>query len=357
MTLPQGNMSEYRQDPLTGRWVIIGSQRALRPNEFVEAAVREAKKPCPFCAGNEVDTPPAIASYYTQPSDLRKTAAGVVPWQVRVVPNRFPAVTVDTEIAGRTSDPPGFHLLPGFGQHEVVIESPRHVVSWSELTLDEAWCAMRAYRDRLAALKQDGRFAYAQVFKNVGSAAGASIEHTHSQIIAMPWVPEDVVRQLNIAKRHHDRTEQCIGCTVLESEVQARERIVAQTEHFVALCPWASSFAYQVMILPKRHSSSFLSLEDRGIGELANFTRDLVGSIERALGPTAYNWYFHTEPFDTPSPDHYHWHIEIIPRLTKVAGFELATGVFINSVTPEKAADILRTSLRQALNPSPGVSV
>lgn len=350
-------MSEYRQDPLTGRWVIIGSQRALRPNEFVEAAVRKTKDVCPFCAGNETNTPPAIASYYTQPADPRGQLKGVGLWQARVVPNRFPAVCVDTEIAGRTSDPPGFHLLPGFGQHEVVIESPRHVTSWSELTLDEAWCALRAYRDRLAALKQDGRFAYAQVFKNVGSAAGASIEHAHSQIIAMPWVPEDIVRQLNIAKRHFERAEQCIACSVLESELQARERVVAQTENFIALCPWASSFAYQVQIFPKRHASSFLNTEDGVIGELASFKRDLIGSIERALGPTAYNWYFHSEPFDTPSPDHYHWHIEIIPRLTKVAGFELATGVFINSVTPEKAADVLRSSLRQALNPSPGVSV
>lgn len=350
-------MSEYRQDPLTGQWVIIGSERALRPNEFIEATVRETKHACPFCAGNEIDTPPAIASYYTQPADNRQCAAGVVPWQVRVVPNRFPAVTVSADVAGRTSDPPGFHLLPGFGQHEVVIESPRHVVSWSELSLDEAWCAMRAYRDRLVALKQDGRFACAQVFKNVGSAAGASIEHTHSQIVAMPWVPEDLMRQLNIAKRHYDRNGQCIGCNVLESELQARERVVAQSERFVAICPWASAFAYQLMIIPKRHNSSFLHLEDRDLGELARFMGDLVGSIERALGPTAYNWYFRTEPFDTPSPDHYHWHIEIIPRLTKVAGFELGTGVFINSLAPEKAADALRSSLRQALSHSPGVSV
>src|SRR5262245_51865364 len=167
-------MSEFRQDPLSRRWVIIGGERGGRPNEFVEATTRASGLTCPFCAGHEGETPPAIATY---------GANGKAKWLVRVVPNKFPAVTVDQP--------------SGFGRHEVIIESPRHVASLSELSDEEAEAAFVAYRDRLAELKREGQFQYVQIFKNVGPAAGASLEHVHSQLVALSSVPEVVQQELD----------------------------------------------------------------------------------------------------------------------------------------------------------------
>lgn len=329
-------MSEYRQDPLSRRWVIIGSDRAARPSEFIEEPVRRQPIPCPFCAGNERETPEAVATY---------SAPGKNDWLVRVVPNKYPAVTVEQSLCPTcqplgTAPPVG--AVPGFGRHEVIIESPRHVASLSELTPTEGELVFRAYRDRIAALKATGRYRVVQIFKNVGPAAGASLEHVHSQLIALPGVPEVLAQELASCREHFAANRRPLVGDMLERELAAGARIVAKTANFVAFCPYASRFPYEVCLAPLQEQGSFEDAQASELGELSRLACDLVGRIERAGGQSAYNCVLHTQPFDTPPHDHYHWHIEILPRLTKVAGFEWGTGCFINPLPPESAAAQLR---------------
>ena len=336
-------MSEYRQDPLSRRWVIIGcDERASRPNEFVEATSRDGSVLCPFCPGHESDTPPPVASY---------SANGKGSWLVRVVPNKYPALVADVAPCS-TCQPLSPNAtsgtVPGFGRHEVIIESPRHIASLSELNDEEAELVFTAYRDRIRALKADGRYRYVQVFKNAGAAAGASLEHIHSQLLALPAVPEVVEQELVSSAEYFHRHQRSLLLDLVGEEQKASARIVAKTQNYVAFCPFASRFPYEVWILPRQHQPRIESLQAGELGELSRLTRDVIGCIERAVGQVAYNYFLHTLPFDSPAHDHYHWHIEIIPRLTKVAGFEWSTGCFINPYPPESAAAHLRASLAAA---------
>jgi UDPglucose--hexose-1-phosphate uridylyltransferase len=328
-------MSEFRQDPLSRHWVIVGCQRAERPNEFVEAATRATGLTCPFCAGHEEQTPPAIATY---------AANGKGHWLVRVVPNKFPAVTPDAAAPdGSPASTTTAMPAPAFGRHEVIVESPRHVGSLSDLTDEEAHATFAAYRDRLRQLKAEGRFRYVQIFKNAGPAAGASLEHVHSQLLALPNVPEVIQRELASCNDFFQANRRPLMLDLLDHEIAAAQRIVAQTDNFIALCPYASRFPYEVWIAPRCPQPGFEDAQDSELGELSRLARDIVGRIERAGGQRAYNYFLHTQPFDTPAYDHYHWHIEIIPRLIKVAGFEWGTGWFINPFPPEAAAEHLRS--------------
>jgi UDPglucose--hexose-1-phosphate uridylyltransferase len=330
-------MPEYRQDPLSRRWVIIGGDRAGRPNEFVEATVRQSTQPCPFCAGNEADTPEAVATY---------PANGKGGWSVRVVPNKYPAVTPDLAACPTChplSPDASPTAVPGFGRHEVIIESPRHVASLSELTPAEAEAVFTVYRERLAQLKAEGRFRYVQIFKNVGSAAGASLEHVHSQLVALPGVPEVVQQELAASAEHFQQHKKPLLPSLIADELAAGSRIVALTPSLVAFCPYASRVPFEVCVAPRQHSPRFEDAQPGELGELSRLMRDLIGRIERAAGQSAYNYLLHTQPFDMPAQGHYHWHIEILPRLTKLAGFEWGTGCFINPFLPEACAEHLRT--------------
>src|SRR5689334_21697154 len=237
-------MSEYRHDPLSRRWVIVGGERAGRPNEFVEAASRASGLTCPFCAGHEADTPPTIAMY---------GANGKGKWLTRVVPIKFPAVTAN----GTPETPAKMFVatedtaaLPGYGRHEVIIESPRHVASLSELTDAEAEAAFRAYRDRLRQIKAERQYRYVQSFKNVGPAAGASLEHVHSQLVALPDVPGVVQQELESSGEYFQSHKRSLLLDMLEKELAAGERVVMETKHFVAFCPYASRFGFEVWIVP-----------------------------------------------------------------------------------------------------------
>jgi UDPglucose--hexose-1-phosphate uridylyltransferase len=234
--------------------------------------------------------------------------------------------------------PPRF----GFGQHEVIVESPRHIASLTDLTADEARLLMMAYRDRIAALRRSGQFKYVQVFKNVGAAAGASIEHAHSQLIALADVPHVIEREVANSRDFFRRTGKSLLSAMAADELAAGARVVAETPRYIAFCPYASRFPFEVWVLPRKEEGSFESTEDGELGELSHFLQDVVGRIESAVGCVAYNCYLHSQPFDTAANDHYHWHIEIFPRFTKAAGFEWATGVFINPYLPETAAETLR---------------
>ncbi len=315
-------MPEFRQDPLSGRWVIIAEDRAGRPHDYVAPPVSRKEDTCPFCAGNEHETPTAVASYAL----VNSTAA----WDVRVVPNKFPAVASDphppaTSWNGRTA----------VGRHEVIIESHRHLSSFTALPADAGELVFRVYQERLHAIDRD-RFPYGLVFKNTLPAAGASLEHLHSQLIALPFVPPDVARVQGRMREHFESSRNCLLC---DAQRTAAERVVAETEHLIAFCPYASRFAYETWILPKEHQPRFEDFS--GTAECSWLVGDVVRRLETFLNRPAYNYLIDTAPFDSSPGDYYHWHIELFPRLTKCAGFEWASGCYINPVRPESAASRL----------------
>ncbi|MFT5527120.1 MAG: UDPglucose--hexose-1-phosphate uridylyltransferase, partial [Pirellulaceae bacterium] len=267
-----------------------------------------------------------------------------VNWQLRVVPNLYPAVETSPAGSSDTSERIDHNLFrsqAGEGSHEVVIESPRHVVSISELSEDEFHRTFLAYRDRLQVHVNNGS-KYAQVFKNVGPQAGASIQHTHSQIVAMPVVPDRIRRITERCVQHVQDHRQCLMCSLIRAELEDGRRVIAQSQNFVVYCPFASRLPYQVLISPKCHSAHFQSASSALLGEAAGLLRNVVIRLEELLNFPSYNYMIHTAPFDCYDDRYYHWHIEVFPRLNRLAGFEFGTDYYINPVAPEQAATQLQ---------------
>jgi UDPglucose--hexose-1-phosphate uridylyltransferase len=340
---------ELRSDPTTGRKVLIAEARALRPNDFVgdtKPHLPHSSSECPFCRGNEHQTPHELA--------VTNDATGE--WQVRVVPNKYPAVAMAS--GGR--QPPAvidFHashthagdLRPPLaespdGIHEVIIESPRHVCDWSELSVDELTLVIAMFRDRLRAAFNQPNIRYGLIFKNVGQTAGASLEHVHSQLIALPFVPEVLESELRVAAGYRAKNARCLMCELLASDIKHGERLVIENEHFAAITAYAGRQPFESLIVPKLHAASFLEITDEVSRSLAVIVRDMVARLGMVLTPLAYNLVLHTAPLADERSAAFHWHWELIPRSTSLAGFEWATGMHINSVSPERAALRLRTS-------------
>lgn len=328
-------MPELRKDPVVGRWVIVASERAQRPNDYRAASVLPRGGPCAFCEGHESATPHEILA--VRPKGGPPNSKG---WLARVVPNKFPALRIEGTLDKRGHGL--YDLMNGVGAHEVVIEAPQHLLSITELPVAGIRNALWLFRERLADLKRDQRFAYAMIFKNQGEAAGASMEHAHSQIIVTPIVPLLVEEEMRGAKRYHEFRDRCIFCDIVEQEIRLQERLVIEDRNFVAIEPFASRFAFETWILPRPHMGRFEDTPDELLGELAQILRATLRRLESALAGPAYNMVFHTTPFSTPHAPWYHWHIEIIPRVTRVAGFEWGSGFYINTVPPEDAAKFLR---------------
>jgi len=261
-------------------------------------------------------------------------------WRVRVVPNLFPALQIEGDLDKRGEGI--YDRMNGIGAHEVIIETPKHVLSLSALSNENVEEVLWTYRDRLVDLKKDKRFIYGMLFKNVGRAAGASLEHTHSQLIVTPIVPKNVADEMKGAQDFYGYRGRCIFCDMVEQELQTAKRVVLEGENFIAFEPFASRFPFETWLLPKRHASHFENLQKLGIAELAADLKTILAKLEQALDYPPYNYVIHTAPFNVGDLEYYHWHIEIIPRLTRVAGFEWGTGFYINPVPPESAAEYLR---------------
>ena len=329
-------MPQLRKDPVTGRWVIIAEGRAERPNDF-ETSQRQD---CPFCEGNEDATPSEVIA--RREPGTEPNGAG---WSVRVVPNKFPALEIEEGGDGHPDArcrAPLYRTMPGIGVHEVIIESPEHLVGTAELSVTQLRDVFCIYRSRLQELKKDPRLAYAMIFKNLGAAAGASLEHLHSQLIALPIVPTSVLDELAGSLSFYDQHGCCVYCDMIERELAAEERVVLETPCFVAFTPFASRFPLETWVVPKVHGSHYEEIDDDQLDELARVMRHVIGKLESMFDQPAYNYIIHTAPFDTNKPGHYHWHIEVMPSLTKIAGFEWGTGFHINPVPPEQAASMLR---------------
>jgi len=329
-------LPELRKDPVTGRWVIISTDRGKRPTDFVRESVQiKGTGFCPFCYGNEAKTPPEVLAFGRNGSG--KDTPG---WSVRVIPNKFPALGIEGDIDRQGEGL--FDKMNGIGAHEVIVETPDHKMTLATLPDKAIEEVLWAYRDRMLDLKNDKRFRYILLFKNHGEAAGASLEHTHSQLIALPIVPKRVREEVDNARHYYDEKERCIFCDMIRQEVETGTRMIIQNASFVAIAPYAPRFPFETWILPKQHSSSFENQSSAIYGNLAKLLRDILARVDSVLAKPAYNFVIHTSPIGEEINDHYHWHIEMMPKLTKVAGFEWGTGFYINPTPPEEAARFLR---------------
>ncbi len=332
-------MPELRKDPITGRWVIIATDRAKRPSDFVREKVEvRGSAFCPFCYGNESKTPPEIFAYRRDSSP-----ANTPGWTVRVVPNKFPALGIEGELDRQGEGL--YDKMHGIGAHEVIIETPDHFQTLASMPADRVEQVLLVCRDRIIDLKKDRRFKYLLIFKNHGEAAGASLEHPHSQLIALPVVPKRVQEEVEGAKIHYDLKERCIFCDIIRQEIETGTRVISENQAFIVVAPFAPRFPFEMWIIPKVHESAFEHCRNVELERLAVILKDMLMRLDKVLESPPYNYIVHTSPFSEGAEDYYHWHLEIMPKLTKVAGFEWGTGFYINPTPPEESAKFLREAV------------
>jgi UDPglucose--hexose-1-phosphate uridylyltransferase len=332
-------MPELRKDPIIDRWVIISSERGQRPVFLSDPA--DAPKPgaiCPLCPGNEGMTPPEV---YT----IRPHGAPSEPdnpnWLLRVVPNKFPALRIEGDLNKQ-----GIGLydkMNGVGAHEVIIETPVHTQTLTTMDVPSVQNVFIAYRERTFDLLRDKRFKFIMIFKNQGSAAGASLPHSHSQLIALPIIPKRLTEELTGSLNYYKYRDRCVFCDIISQELEEEKRIVYENEHFLAISPFAARFPFEIWVLPKRHEESFLYTKSNDdYYSIAEVVSVVLKRLEKTLNSPPYNYMIHTSPIELLNVPYFHWHLEIIPRLTKTAGFEWGTGFYINPTSPEQATAFLK---------------
>lgn len=330
-------MSEIREDIVTGNRVIIAIERGKRPHDFSRKREEKTGKKCPFCYGNEGETPPEVAAWRSE-DNIEPDTPG---WDIRVVPNKFAAVKPEEKL---TENSQGiYNFFSGKGFAEVVIESPEHNSTLGEHSREHVIKLIKIIQERYLEHAKDKDIKYVQVFKNYGSVAGASLEHPHWQIISTPLIPYIQSQELKGAKKHFQENGECVYCQMIKEEKGQDKRIVDENEYFIAFCPYASRYPFETWILPKDHDSMFSKIDGIVLEKLTEIIQNIVRNLERNIDYPPYNLILHTRPVTGKDYDHYHWHIEILPRLTITAGFELGTGYFINPTPPELAAEELST--------------
>lgn len=332
-------MPELRKDPVLGRWIIISKERSKRPTDFMVEKTKVNGGFCPLCPGNENTTPPEVLVFYKDTDSLKDFPD----WQVRVVPNKYPALIIEGDL-----DKEGeglYDKMNGIGAHEVIIETPNHEDDFSNLEPHKMSLVFRAFRNRINDLRKDKRFQYVMIFKNHGRAAGASLEHSHSQLIALPILPRMIVSELEGALSYYEYKERCIFCDIVKQEIKQKVRVVCQNEHFLTITPFAPRTPFEMWVLPKTHSSSFRNQDDSRLLSLAELFSETLQRLDKCIPDVPFNFVLHTQPLHSENIEHFHWHFEIVPKLTSIAGFERGSGFYINPMPPEEAASYLRESL------------
>lgn len=324
-------MSELRLNPLTNRWVAIAVERAARPVDFAPRLPPPESPHCPFCPGHEEDTPPALESYGRHGD-----------WLVRVVPNLYPAFEGKGDfVVDRLG--PTFTQAPGTGIHEVLILSPDHATSWASLPDKQVGLVMAAIRDRLEEHATHSSIRYTQTIVNHGREAGASLVHPHGQLLGLPFVPEELRAEIDGFARvaaADGGTGGCLLCTTVDEEERAGHRVVHLDDDVAVICPFWSATPFEMLVVPRTHEGRLDRAHPGDLVAVGRAVRDALAALDDLVHDAAYNLVFHTAPHH--SPDRFHWHVHVLPRLTSVAGFEAGTGVLINIVAPEDAAAQLR---------------
>ncbi|MDP1853692.1 MAG: galactose-1-phosphate uridylyltransferase [Candidatus Omnitrophota bacterium] len=329
-------MAELRRDPLGGRWVIVYTDQPTLPQDFEKESHVFKQMACPFCPGNESITPAEIEVIRAPGS--KPNSPG---WQVRVVQNKFPALQIEGDLDRRGIGI--YDVSRGIGAHEVIIQSPDHKKEIADSSDEEVMNILSMYCRRSTDLANDKRFKYVLIFKNYGPSAGASLEHPHTQLIALPMIPKNVLEEIEGARDYFNYKDRCIFCDIVRQEIHEKERVIAENKYYLAICPYVSRFPFEVWIMPKKHNGYFCHISKEELPELAKILKEALQRLKVVLSDPAYNYIIHTSPVNTPEPEEgYHWHFEIMPKLTRVAGFEWGTGFYIVSTPPELAAKYLR---------------
>jgi UDPglucose--hexose-1-phosphate uridylyltransferase len=339
--------SELRRDPITGRSVLIDLAPQIHPDDFLREPIRvagagesavEHAVTCPFCEGREAEAGPELLAW------REGTPANGPGWSVRVVANKRPMLRIE---GGQDRRVDGlFETRDGLGAHEVLIETPSHEQALQHLPADRLWRVLWAWRTRLQDLKRDARFASAVVFKNHGRAAGARMDHSHSQIAAYPIVPAALDDEVRGAAAHFALTGHCIFCDLTAQELRDDRRTVSDTLPIIAITPFASRVPFETWLLPREHEARFEEVSDATLEAMAVVLKDVMARLDWALERPAYNLVLHTAPFSGEADLAFHWHLEIIPRVTRWSGLEWGTAIPRNPVSPEEAARVLRGEIR-----------
>lgn len=327
-------MPEFRQNMLTNEWVIIATERAKRPEDFQKKEVDKPQLPefsaqCPFCPGNESETPPAT---YTIERNGK--------WLVRVVPNKFAALQKDISFQPKRVG--RFLKATGYGIAEVIIETPLHNSTLATMDIESVQNAVNAYKLRYLSVAKEKQICFINLFRNHGVRAGTSLEHPHSQLIATPVIPPHVRNPIEQAVRYYDTHGQCIYCDMLAEEIRRQERVIAETDYFIAYAPYASRTPFEVRIMPKKHQASFAYIDGKELSDFASFLKNILARIYKGLGNPDYNSIIRSAPVGDEESKYYHWYMLIIPKLTTPAGFEIGTGIYINVTYPEQCAEFLK---------------
>ncbi|HVC13384.1 MAG TPA: galactose-1-phosphate uridylyltransferase [Acidimicrobiales bacterium] len=328
---PEGERSQASQlrlDPLTGRWVVVSTRRADRPEAFVVRSPEvqaDTSRPCPFCPGHEEESPPALETY--GPSGR---------WLVRVVPNLYPAFSGDEPFVV-TNRGPVFTQATAGGIHEVLILSPEHDVSWSMLSREQTGLVMAALRDRLEEHSQQPSLRYSQAIVNSGREAGASLEHPHGQLLGMSFVPRELAEE---QARFARFAESCLLCTTIDAEEAEGYRVIYADDRAVVVCPFWSATPYEMLVVPRHHTPHLYRSGTDDLVSVGLALKTCLAQLGDLIGDVAYNLVFHSAPYRVNDP--FHWHVHVWPKATTRAGFEMGTGVAINIVNPEQAAEQLR---------------
>ncbi|HER24241.1 MAG TPA: galactose-1-phosphate uridylyltransferase [Candidatus Atribacteria bacterium] len=335
-------MTELRKDPIIDNWVIISTERGRRPLDYKIKTEEKRKSNCVFCEGNEDKTPPEIFSFREE-----GTSENTPGWKVRVVSNKYPALKMEDKKIVLKKDGM-LSKMDGLGVHEVIIETPHHDKNIDNLTIDQIVLILKTYRQRYLDLSKDKRIKYILIFKNYGIDGGASLEHPHSQLIGTPIIPQRIKEELAGAKEYFNFTRRCIFCDYITQELKSKERLIKEAEEYVVISPFAARFPFETWILPKYHHACYEKASNSHILGLARIMKEILSKINKKLNNPPYNFIIHTAPSQEFSirecsdlDKKYHWHIEIIPRLNKIAGFEWGSGFYINTISPEEATKIL----------------
>lgn len=328
-------MPDLRRDPITGRWVIVNVESPIKPGGFDEEQHEKKGGVCPFCLGNEKMTPPEIIAYRK-----KDTAPDTPGWRVRTVPNKYPALQIEGDLNKRGIGV--YDITNGVGAHEVIIETPDHNKEMKDVSVKELEEIITMYKQRSIDLEKDKRFRYILIFKNYGKSAGASLEHPHSQLIALPVIPKRVKEELVGSLNYFDYRDRCIFCDMIKQEKEDIKRIIDENEGYIAFTPYVSRFPFEVWIIPKNHESDFTEIENKEIPNLSKILKNSLYRIDKVLTDPSYNFIIHTSPVEDKGSPYYHWHIEIMPKLVRTAGFEWGSGFYICLTPPEMAAEYLR---------------
>ncbi|MBN1299411.1 MAG: galactose-1-phosphate uridylyltransferase [Actinobacteria bacterium] len=340
-------MPEYRKDIILDEWVIISTERAKRPENFREDKIKIPVTDagvCPFDKGNESMTPPEILRINKEGIITDKNDAN---WQMRVVPNKFPALTPAAEPMSKNY---GIYTsMDGFGLHEVVIHSPEHITNISRLDIRQIKMLLDVYARRIRDIKTSTKIESVTLMLNQGKDAGASIEHSHSQIFGLPLIPPVLEKEIYGTARYFKRTKKCAMCAIIEFELAEDKRVVYKNDDFIIIQPYASRNPFETWIVPKAHEANFENIEDGRILNFADCLKKVVDFFYFELGGASFNYYIHTGPLHLEEFNlHYHWNFELIPKLSIKAGFEVATGIDICITTPEYTAEFMKSGGRFA---------